>query len=171
MRDRPAPDPGEIPSPGLVAAWVALGTVPAERVPLWAAYWLVDGHDGAALRDLAGLGDTEFHEIHDVLPAAVADCATVVPESAVAAAQVAFTDLARMCAVHRATESWVLNKVCEIVVRSDYDAGVTELPLGRIYDLDDEWAAGWGRTRAELTQKIRDACRDQLTMSRAATGR
>ncbi|MEV0063875.1 hypothetical protein [Nocardia sp. NPDC050718] len=162
MRDRSTSDPGEIPAPGLVAAWVALGTVPSERIPLWAAYWLVDGHDGESLRDLAGLGGTEHHEILDILPAALADCATTVPDSATAAAQVAFTDLARMLAADRATEFWVLDKVYEIVHRSDYDASILNLPLGWIYELADEWEAGWGRPRDQLEREIQEACRAQL---------
>ncbi|MFD5178721.1 hypothetical protein ACFWM1_23140 [Nocardia sp. NPDC058379] len=167
MSDRPTPDPGEMPSPGLVAAWVALDTVPSGRIPLCAAHWLVDGHDGASLRELAGLGGTEIHEIRDILPAALADCGTAVPDSAAAAAQVAFTDLARMHADGRASELWVLNKVYEIILRSDYDGGVVELPLGRIADLADEWEAGWGRPRDQLEREIQQACRAQLASASA----
>ena len=44
-----------IPSPELVAVWAKLGMIPSERVPLWAAHWLVAGHDGehAVYTDLA----------------------------------------------------------------------------------------------------------------------
>lgn len=38
----------DTPSPTLVAAWLVLGMLPTERVPLWAAYWLTNGHDGPA---------------------------------------------------------------------------------------------------------------------------
>ncbi|GGN87148.1 hypothetical protein [Nocardia rhizosphaerihabitans] len=146
MHDWPALDTGEIPAPELVAAWVALDAIPSERIPLWAAHWLVDGHDGEALRNLAGLGGTETHEVRDILPAALADCTVAIPDSAAAAAQVAFTNLARLHAGNRASEIWVLAKVCDIVTRSDYDGSIIALPLGQIFGLEDEWAAGWGRT-------------------------
>jgi len=72
----PMPGSGEIPTPELLAAWVALGIVPAERVPLWAAHWLIQGHDGAA-----------------------------VPDSGAAAVRVAFTKFARMCLDGRPSEA------------------------------------------------------------------
>lgn len=162
MHDWPAPDSGEVPTPELVAAWVALDTIRSERIPVWAAHWLVQGHDGEALRTLAGLTGTDTHEVHDTLPAALADCAVVVPDSDAAAARVAFTKLARMHADNRATERWVLDKVCEIVDRSGYADSVTALPLGQIFHLQDEWGAGWGRTEQQLTYEIQRACRAQL---------
>lgn len=165
MRDQPAPDPGEIPTPELVAAWVALDTIPAERLPLWAAHWLVQGYDGEALRTLAGLSGTDAHEVRDILPTALTDCAAAIPDSYAAAAQLSFTDIARMHADNRATESWVLAKVCEIVAGSNYADSVIALPLGQIFDLDDEWEAGWGRTREQLAREIQHACKIQLAIS------
>jgi hypothetical protein len=50
-----------------VAAWLILGTVPTERVPLWAAHWIVAGHDGPALAELAGLHGDDPHEVRDLL--------------------------------------------------------------------------------------------------------
>ena len=46
----------ETPTPGLVAAWLVMGTLRAESVPMWAANWLVQGYDGMSLAELAGLG-------------------------------------------------------------------------------------------------------------------
>ncbi len=168
MHDWPAPGSGEIPTPELVAAWVALDTVPSERIPLWAAHWLVEGHDGETLRKLAGLSGTDPHEVHDLLPEALADCTAVIPDSDAAAAQVAFSKLARMHADNRATERWVLDKVCEIVARSGYADSVIAHPLGQIFDLEDEWGAGWGRTEQQLAYEIQNACRAQLATSNAA---
>ena len=115
MHDWPIPESDEIPTPKLVAAWVTLDIIPTERIPLWAAHWLVQGYDGDTLRTLAGLSGTDPHDVHDALPAALADCAAPIPDSDAAAAQVAFIKLARMHADNRATERWVLDKVCEIV--------------------------------------------------------
>ncbi len=173
MHDWPALDSGEIPTPELVAAWVALGTIPCERIPLWAAHWLVQGRDGEMLRKLAGLSGTDSHEVHDILAAALADCSASIPDwdAAAAAAQVAFTELARMHADNRAAERWVLDKVCEIVDRSSYADSVIALPLGRIFDLEDEWGAGWGRTEQQLAYEIQNACRAQLATSYAANDR
>jgi hypothetical protein len=165
MHDWPASASDEIPTPELVAAWVALSTVPSERIPLWAAHWLVQGCDGDALRALAGISGTDPHDVHDLLPAALADCGAAIPDSVAAAAQVAFTKLARMQADRRATERWVLDKVCEIVSRSDYADSVIALPLGRIFGLEDEWDAGWGRTADQLVHEIQNACRAQLAAS------
>jgi hypothetical protein len=168
MHDWPTPESDGIPTPELVAAWVTLDIIPTERIPLWAAHWLVQGYDGDALRTLAGLSGTNPHDVHDVLPAALADCAARIPGSDAAAAQVAFVKLARMHADNRATESWVLDKVREIVARSGYASSVIELPLGQIFDLSDEWGAGWGRTEQQLELEIQDACRTQLAASKAA---
>jgi hypothetical protein len=168
MHDWPTPESGEIPAPKLVAAWVRLGIDPTERIPLWAAYWLVQGYDGDALRTLAGLSGTDPDEVREVLPAALADCAAPIPDSDAAAAQVAFVKLARMHAENRAAERWVLDKVCEIVAESGYANGVIALPLGKIFDMSDEWGAGWGRTERQLELEIQKACRTQLAASEAA---
>jgi hypothetical protein len=44
---------GETPTPSVVAAWMVLDQLPAERVPMWAAEWLVQGYDGDALAEWA----------------------------------------------------------------------------------------------------------------------
>ncbi len=167
MHDWPAVASGEIPSPRLVAAWARLDMVPAERLPLWAAHWLAAGNDGEALRTLAGLSAADDpRDIRDILPGALADCGVTIPDSDSAAAQLAFTNLARMCADGRASEQWILDKVSEIAARSDYADSVLGLPLGQIFGLADEWGAGWGRTEQELRAEIRTACAAQLATSR-----
>src|SRR5690242_2092359 len=45
----------EVPTPEMVAAWMVLGVLRPEAVPMWAAWWLVEGFDGEAVRALAGL--------------------------------------------------------------------------------------------------------------------
>jgi hypothetical protein len=40
------------------------------------------------------------------------------------------------------------------------------LPLGRLFVLDDEWGAGWGRTDDQLRAVVRQACAEQLKSAR-----
>lgn len=166
MHDRPVVASSEIPSPTLVAAWVVLGLVPTERVPLWAAHWLAGGYDGEALRMLAGFSGIDPSEVHEALPDALADCGTSIPDSDSAAAQIAFTHLARIHAEGKAGERWIADKVDEIVERSGYAASVISLPLGQLYGLADEWKGGWGRTEQQLTAEVQDACAAQLATLR-----
>ncbi|GAA4465875.1 hypothetical protein GCM10023170_075900 [Phytohabitans houttuyneae] len=156
-----------MPSPTLVAAWLTLDMVPAERIPRWAAFWLVDGCDGPALIELAGLHGDDPREVRDLLPAALAECRVAVPAAEAAAAMETFTHLAQLCVEGRAGERWIVDKVAEILRRSGYANEVIALPLGQLYDLDDEWGAGWGRTDAELRTVTRQACDDQLRLAAA----
>jgi hypothetical protein len=165
MHDWPAVPSGAIPSPKLVAAWVALGRVPPERVPHWAAHWLAGGYDGEALLTLAGFSGADPHEVHDALPDALADCGTPIPDSDQAAAQIDFTHLARMHAEGNAGERWITEKVNEILDRDGYPPSAIALPLGQLYELADEWGADWGRSEQQLTTEVRDACAAQLAMS------
>lgn len=139
MTDWPFPDSGGVPSPQIVAAWTQLGLLPTEKVPLWAAHWLVAGYDGECLVSLAGLHGDDPHDVRDVLPGALLDCGVAMPNSDVAAASVSFTHLAHLHARE-----------------------VIDLPLGRLYYIADEWGAGWGRTDQELAVIVREACDEQL---------
>jgi hypothetical protein len=111
---------------------------------------------------LAGLGATETREVHDLLPAALAECGVTVSDSLAAAARVTFGRLARMCVDEQATERWLVALVYEIVVGSDYHDDVFGLPLAQVYGLQEEWDASWGRPRSRLAREIRDACQAQL---------
>jgi hypothetical protein len=165
VHDWPAPTDGGVPSPTLVAAWLTLGTLPVERIPRWAAFWLVDGYDGPALVELAGLHGDDPREVRDLLPAALADCNVAVPATDAAAAMEAFTHLAKLCIDGKAGERWIVDKVAEIISRSSYADSVISLPLGQLYDLDDEWGYGWGHTDADLRAVTREACHDQLRLA------
>jgi hypothetical protein len=127
----------EVPTPRLVALLAALDAVPAEDVPHWAAHWLIAGHDGDALRALAGLSGTDPGEARDELPDALADCGVTIPAAGVAAAALSFTHLARMLADGRAGSRWVAQKAAEIVADSPADA-VAGLPLARLTDDSDD---------------------------------
>lgn len=153
---------GDVPSPSVVAAWLVLGMIAGERVPWWTAYWLADGYDGPAMRELAGLGSNDTYTIHDLLPVALAEAGVALPDSDVAAAAACFRHLAGMWRDGLASERWVAQKVEEIVARSDYSVAVMDLPLGHLYGLGDEWDGGWGMTAAELEATVRDACARQL---------
>jgi hypothetical protein len=96
----------------------ASGLLPTARIPRWAAFWLTEGHDGAALVELAGLHGDDPHEVRDLLPAALTDCGVVVPTADAAAAMEAFTNLARLCIDSKAAERWIVDKVSEILARS-----------------------------------------------------
>ncbi len=150
------------PSPQAVAAWLVLGTLRVERVPWWAAQWLVDGHDGQILREVAGLDGRDPLAVTDRLVAALAEIGVPLPASVAAAAAVAFRDLARMCLSGRAGELWVAQQVEEVIRRSDYDAAVPDLPLGRLHGVQDAWEAGWGPSVEELRAMVRAACTEQL---------
>jgi hypothetical protein len=152
----------EAPSPELVAAWVVLEWVAVERAPWWAAHWLVDGYDGAALRELAGLDGRDTRAVRDLLPLAFAEMSVVLPSVPEAASVVSFDDLARRCLAGAAGERWVVQVVEETAWRTGYDPDVLALPLGRVYGIDDEWDGGWGRSVEELRALVRAACAAQL---------
>jgi hypothetical protein len=152
----------EVPPPLLVASWEWLGLLPTDRVPLWAAHWIVGGHDGPALVYLAGLHGDDPREVHDALPEALLDCGVEMPDSDVAAANVAFTHTARLHVDRLIDPRWVLDQVGQIVARSEYSVSVMDLPLGGLFGVDDEWGAGWGRSTVELAEVVGDACEEQL---------
>ena len=152
----------EVPSPSLVAAWEWLGLLPTARVPLWAAYWLVGGHDGEGLVYLAGLHGDDPRDIRDALPDALRDCGAEMPDSDVAAATVVFTHDARLLVDGRVSAEWLLDRVDRIVARTGYLQSVMDLPLGGLFGVDDEWGAGWGRSKEELALVVREACEEQF---------
>jgi len=78
---------------------------------------------------------------------------------------VAFSAVARLQASGRASARWVIDKVYEIA-EPYFEPSVTALPLGRLYVLEDEWGAGWGRTDEELPSIVRQACAQQLEAAR-----
>ncbi|GAA1994366.1 hypothetical protein [Catenulispora subtropica] len=151
-----------VPPPDALAARFVLGIAPTENVPWWAAQWLADGYDGPALRELAGLTGRDPHEVNDLLPAALAEMGIRMPPSAVAAASEAFRQMAEMCLTGQAAERWVAQQVEDIVARIDYRSDVIDLPLGRLYGVEDEWEGGWGATVDELKMTVRARCAEQL---------
>ena len=155
-------DHADVPPPTLVAAQLVLGAIASERVPWWAACWLVDGYDGEALRQLAGLGVGDNREIGDLLPLALAEMSVELPSSESAAATVSFDHVARMCLSGVASERWVAQKVEETVALSGHDPAVLDLPLGRLYGLEDAWVGGWGPPEDDARRQVRAACIQQV---------
>jgi hypothetical protein len=155
-----------VPSPELVAACARLGLLPIEKVPLRAAHWLVAGHDGEHVVQLAGLHGDDPHEVRDALPGALLDCGVQLPDSDLAAATVAFAHLARMHLGGLAGPQWIGQKVEEALISTGYPQPIIALPLGRLYYVDDEWDAGWGRTNEELAQFVRTHARTNCATAR-----
>jgi hypothetical protein len=163
----PSDTDGEIPSPTLVAAWLVLDDLPTERVPFWAAHWLAAGYGNDEVTELAGLRGDDRYEIPDLLMAALVECGVAaidLDRSARslrrAAATTAFSALAELCMEGRAGERWVVSTVVE-TVEPDFYTSITDLPLGRLVDLDSEWNADGG-TEEQLSAEVRRACRDRL---------
>ncbi len=143
---------------------------PTERIPLWAAHWLVHGYDGPGLRTLAGLSGTDSREVHDVVRDALADCHTSIPESVTAAAQTVFTQLARLHADGLVTEKWIVNEVDRVLIQTGYPKSVIDLPLGALYYGFDEWGESWGRPTHQLEAEVRKACAAQLAADPSGQG-
>jgi hypothetical protein len=167
MTIRPSLARDEVPSPETVASWARLGLLPTEKVPLWAAYWLVAGYDGEHVVHLAGLHGDDPHDMRDVLPAALLDCGVELPDSDLAAATLLFGHLAQMHCDGLAGPQWVGQKVEEVLIGSGYAEEIIAMPLGRLYYIADEWNAGWGRSNEELARIVADASEDQLRRASA----
>ncbi|GIH17444.1 hypothetical protein [Rugosimonospora africana] len=155
-------DGGFVPSPELVAALFVLGGAPLERVPWWATHWLVIGHDGQVLRDLAGRDDTDVAAVAELLPAALAEMSVALPATATAAAALVFHHLARQCLSAGAGERWVVRRVDEVVTHAGRSPEVLGLPLGHLSGIDDAWWGGSGPPVADLRAAVRAACAVQL---------
>jgi hypothetical protein len=153
--------PREVPSPALVAAWERLGLQRPELVPMWAAWWLADGFDGIGLRELAGLSGHDPRDVHDLLPAALADIGVALP-SELDACAVALDALANEVLAGTRTELDAVEVIERIVDSMWPSREILKEPLGSIYGIDDEWGTGWGRTIPELRAAVQDACRRQV---------
>jgi hypothetical protein len=151
----------ETPTPGLVAAWLVMGTLRAESVPMWAANWLVQGYDGMSLAELAGLGGRDAGEVRDLLLAALADAGVGPLSSRQAALKVAYDHIANMHLTGRVRWAWVVNQVVELVIGNGYADEVFEQPLGALWGIDDELGEPWSRTEDELAGIVRRACIEQ----------
>lgn len=161
----PKADDQAVPSPQQVAALLALGQLPAESVPWWAAAWLADGMGAQATAEIAGLNGRDPRAVRDLLPAVLSELNVPLPGSATASATLVFSHLARLCLQGLASEYWVAQKVEEIATSNGSLPEILALPLGELYGLTDEWGAGWGRTRDELAAVVSRACSDQIALT------
>jgi hypothetical protein len=163
------PDGDEVPSPETVAVWIHLGQLRPERIPLWAAYWLVGAYDGEHLIHLAGLRGDDPREVRDVLPDALRDCGVQMPESDVAAAEIVFMQLAHAYLEGTVEPAGVMRTVGAVLAWSGYPKAIIAMPLGDLLYIEDEWDGGWGRTRQELANAMQQLCREQLGIGPATT--
>ena len=161
MKDQPLSDASsEIPSPALVAAWRRLGILDIDRVPKWAAYWLIGGYDGPALARLAGVGSSDSRETQDLLPAAPADCGIALPLTTVAAAETVFNDLIEQLLSGQIDEGQVIQEVDTVLHSTDYAAEVRALPLGKVWDcIDQEWTHGRTIGDGQRDKMVRAVCK------------
>jgi hypothetical protein len=145
----------------LVSALVEVGIAPSERIPLWAAHWLVDGHDGDALRTLAGLSGKDSNDVHDVVADALDECGAPLTEDVVAAVGFVFTETARRYAP--GTDRAVLGVVDRVLYLPDVPRAVWEMPLAGLHTLLYEWDCDHCRPTEEIRVLVRQACAEQLT--------
>jgi hypothetical protein len=154
--DRP-----EVPNASLVAAWLVLEHLDTTSVPMWASWWLVDGQDGEALRQLAGESGSDPFDVRDALLEALDEMNLPLPTISQAARQ-AFDHEALMCLHDKVSEHSLVRSVESVYIKAGYSDAVLAQPLGATYGLDDEWTGGWGRTDRDLRDAVRSACREQL---------
>jgi hypothetical protein len=150
-----------VPSPKLVAAWLLLHDLDTTAVPQWAAWWIIDGHDGPAVVELAGLDGKHPLDVRDATAAALEEIGIPEP-SLIDAVRLAFDDKAQKCLTGRLDELDLAGWVEHVYIRSDYNDGVLAQPLGETYGIDDEWQGKWGRLEPDLRLAVRDACVAQL---------
>jgi hypothetical protein len=151
----------DVPSPAAVAASMVIGMLRPEDVPMWAAWWFVEGYDGDGVRTLAGLSGSDPREVRDALPAALADVAVEIP-SMEEAVRFTYEQLAADLVAGRTSEEAVVAFVDRLAISTGYESAVFRQPVGELYGIDDEWGEGWGRAEAELRRHVREACERQL---------
>lgn len=155
--------------PELVAAEYALRSVDVERMPWYTADWLADGHDGPALRELAGLDGTDTRLIGELLPDALSEVGVRVP-SAAQAADTWLATLAQRLIDGEVDERTVSEHVSAFV---SWQLDVDEIwrsPFTDLHVIVDEWDQGWGRGNQELATIVRQLCRDHLSRVPASPG-
>ena len=152
----------ETPTPRLVAAWLVMDSLRAEPVPMWAANWLVEGYDGEALAELAGLSGRDTREVRDLLPSALAEAGVARLSSRQAALKVAYDHIATMHLSGRVAWWWAVNQAQSLVIANDNAPEVFEQPLGAFWWIDDEIGEPWGRTEDELAAFVHQTCSEQL---------
>lgn len=152
----------DVPSPRLVAAQMRLGILATESVPRWAAHWLVQGLDGAAVVELAGLSGRDTRAVADLLPAALEEVGIPPMTPLRAEVKVAFDHIAALHVQGRATWWWVMATVRETISQGGHAFEFFDEPLAAVYGLDDELGAAWGRAEPELARDVLRACEQQL---------
>ena len=161
----PPDDVESVPSPTLVAAWEALGTLRTEQAPMWAAHWLAQGLDGEGIVTLACLNPSDTRAIHDAIPDALRDAGGDPFTETAAAARLTFAHIARMHLRGKGSWRWVLTSVTGTFEQNDWAPEFYDEPLGSLFGLDDEVSGGWGRSDADIAAVVREACDRQLQLA------
>ena len=128
---------------------------------MWAAYWIADGRDTPALRELAGLDGRDPFAVRELTARTLDELHVVVDDRETAAALV-LNDEAKQCLAGRTSERALAAALDDLYVRSGYADEILRQPLGAEYGIDDEWIGGWGRTDEQLREAVRAACARQL---------
>ncbi|MEV8377079.1 hypothetical protein AB0P21_30340 [Kribbella sp. NPDC056861] len=149
---------GEAPPPGLVAAWLVLGVLPAESVPMWSAYWLAQGYDGKSLAELAGLSGRDADEVRALVPAALEEIGIRPLPSKESALSTFYAQIATMHLDGRLDWASAVNAVANLVITHGHTAELVEPPMGVLWDI----AGDTETPHAELAAGVRRACLDQL---------
>lgn len=123
---------------------------------------MADGHDGEALRGMAGLNGRDARALRDLLPAVLAEMGVAPLPGTIEAAATVFRHLATDCLSGRLDERAVIQEVEAVILTCDYASEIIDLPLGQLYGFDDEWQGGWGATVEQLRETVRARCADQL---------
>jgi hypothetical protein len=141
-----------------------LGILHAESVPLWASHWLVQGHGGEAVAELAGLSGRDTRAVRDLLPAALEEMGEPQMSSTQAEAKVAFDHIASLHLDGRVSWRWVVDKVLETMSQNNYADEFFEQPLGYAFGLADEIHGSWGRSLEDVALAVRAVCAEQVGM-------
>ncbi|MFJ8690546.1 hypothetical protein [Micromonospora wenchangensis] len=155
--------------PHLVAAEYVLGSMIVERMPWYAADWLADGHDGPALRELAGLDGTDTRLIGELFPAALGETGVRVP-SAAEAADTWLATLAQRLVDGAIDERTVSERVSAFVCEHGDLDEIRHRPFAELNMLADEWDQDGGRGNREVASVVRLLCRDHLSRVPAPQG-
>jgi hypothetical protein len=138
------------------ASAVWCGLILPESLPSIATQLLVEGADGVALRELAGLDLAPFdpRDAYDLL-GEILEQAHVSVDGLLDRARRALALVAAALVRGNLESRGALRLIDLIVVATGY----ADTPAMALYGLSDEWDGGWGRTRDEINQDLEAAAR------------
>lgn len=132
---------------------------------MWAAYWLAHGLDGEGVVALACLDASDTRAIRDAIPEALRDAGVDPFTEIAAAARLTFAHIAQMHLGGKGSWRWVLTSVVGTFEQNNWATEFYDEPLGSLLGLEDEASGGWGRSDADITAVVREACDRQLQLT------